>query len=775
MTEPVSILKGSPNYKELKKRFSDRDRRMDSLYWVINEQGLLVPYRRRVAQEKYAHEQWLLDIIVKARQIGFCLSESTPVLTADLEWKTLDQIEVGQRVMACDEGKPIIYGSARKLRIATVEKKFEIVERAVEIEFETGIKLIATPQHRLLCRQRSGTLTDWRRVEEMKIGDVVRAVTDHWGPASAEDGWFGGLLDGEGSMRQKSTGGFELNVSQTAGAVLDRARQYLVDNHIAFVEQIDKRHGINSKIGNKDCHKLTIYRAGDAMRILGKCRPSRFDRQWWVGRKLPGDGNSWVKIISLRALPAQRMVDLQTSEKTFIANGFVSHNSTEIAIDIADHCIWRKNFTAGIIDYTLDDAKLKLQKVRTAYLGTPAAVQETVRLVKDNEEELKWSNGSTCYVGTSHRGGTLQYLHISEYGKIATDKPDVAREIKAAALNTIAPGQKVKIESTAHGTQGQFYDMVRQAEAKQKTGQTLSQLDFKLHFFAWWVDQKYAVQPNLAIVTNEMQEYFDQLRVKHGIFLSPEQKAWYVLKYGTLGRDDMHSEFPSCMEETFFNSLEGTWFKRELQKMREEHRVGHSIPHDPNYLVNTFWDIGLEAKNNQNAIWFHQTDGTRHRIIDYYENSGEGVSHYCTKVHEIGQKRGFTYGKHYGPHDIAHRSWASDAQTRKEIAHKLGVDFEVVPRVLDKEDAIEALRRMLALTWIDAEHCSRLVECLDNYRKVWSKPLAQWTSVPLHNWASNAADAGMTGAVGMKPGDIALADGSRSRNFKKVKGSQWAQ
>jgi hypothetical protein len=54
-----------------------------------------------------------------------------------------------------------------------------------------------------------------------------------------------------------------------------------------------------------------------------------------------------------------------------------------------------------------------------------------VKLVKDNEEELKWSNGSTCYVGTSHRGGTLQYLHISEFGKIATDKPDVAREIKA--------------------------------------------------------------------------------------------------------------------------------------------------------------------------------------------------------------------------------------------------------------------------------------------------------------------------------------------------------
>jgi hypothetical protein len=520
VNEPVSILKGTSTYKELKQRFADRNRRVDSLYQVLNEQGQIVPYRRRTAQEKYARDQWLLDIIVKARQIGF---------------------------------------------------------------------------------------------------------------------------------------------------------------------------------------------------------------------------------------------------------------STEIAIDIADNCIWRKNFTAGIIDYTLDDAKLKLQKVRTAYMGTPSAVRDVVRLVKDNEEELKWSNGSTCYVGTSHRGGTLQYLHISEFGKIATDKPDIAREIKTGALNTIAPGQRVKIESTAHGTSGQFYDMVRQAEAKMKSGQPLSQLDFKLHFFAWWMDPKYVVQPNLAIVSSDMQDYFDSLHAKYGIALSPEQKAWYVLKYQTLGRDDMHSEFPSHMEETFYNSMEGTWFKREMQKAREERRIGYAIPHDPNYLVNTFWDIGLEAKNNQNAIWFHQTDGTRHRIIDYYENVGEGIQHYAAKVHEIGVKRAFTYGKHYGPHDIGNRSWANDARTRKEIAGDLGIKFEVVPRVLDKEDAIEALRKMLSLTWIDQEHCTRMIECLDNYRKVWSKQLAQWTSVPLHNWASNAADAGMTGAVGLKPDGIWLADGSRTRSQKKIKGSQWAQ
>ena len=71
MTEPVSILKGTHTYKELMLRFANRDRRMNTLYAIIDEQGQLVPYRRRTAQAQYAANQWLLDIICKARQLGF--------------------------------------------------------------------------------------------------------------------------------------------------------------------------------------------------------------------------------------------------------------------------------------------------------------------------------------------------------------------------------------------------------------------------------------------------------------------------------------------------------------------------------------------------------------------------------------------------------------------------------------------------------------------------------------------------------------------------------
>jgi hypothetical protein len=42
--------------------------------------------------------------------------------------------------------------------------------------------------------------------------------------------------------------------------------------------------------------------------------------------------------------------------------------------------------------------------------------------------------------------------------------------------------------------------------------------------------------------------------------------------------------------------------------------------------VDTFWDIGM---GDQTAIWFHQHDGLRHRLIDYHSNSGESLPHYA--------------------------------------------------------------------------------------------------------------------------------------------------
>src|SRR5262249_55273918 len=352
--------------------------------------------------------------------------------------------------------------------------------------------------------------------------------------------------------------------------------------------------------------------------------------------------------------------------------------------------------------------KKKLAKVHFAYQRLPAWLRQRVPTVKDSTTEIAFENGSSIQVGTSHRGGTLQILHVSEYGKISALAPDKAKEIKTGAFGTVHAGQFIHVESTAEGTGGEFYDLVQEADARQKEGHALSPLDFRLHFFPWHGHHGYRLPADTSL-PGELIDYFAEIKGKHGIELTPEQKAWYAAKRRQIGPDEMLREYPSVPDEAFYASLEGTYFKQQMSKARIEGPIAIG-PHDENRKVNAFWDIG----NDTTTIWFHQSDGVRHRLIDYYENSGEQIAHYCNVLQEKQLKRGFAYGRHFGPHDFGVTDWGGDGKTRKDRASALGIEIDIVPRVEDKADAIEEARSFLNACWIDTKHCERGVA--DRYR-----------------------------------------------------------
>lgn len=426
--------------------------------------------------------------------------------------------------------------------------------------------------------------------------------------------------------------------------------------------------------------------------------------------------------------------------------------STAIVLEILDECLFIPNFFAGIIDYSLDDASKKLEKIKFAYNRLRPDIKKSVPLVKANTETLEFANGSKIEVGTSHRGGTFQHLHVSEYGKISATRPEKAKEIKTGAFSTIHVGKRIDVESTAEGIGGEFHELIQRADALQKEGRPLSELDFRLHFFAWWQHPGYRLDPEKVRIPKDLDEYFLELRAKYDIDLDAAQRAWYTAKRYQIGPDKMFSEFPSFPEESFKASVDGAYFKRQMNRARIDGRIGH-LPYDEGRLVNTFWDIG----NDTTSIWFHQTDGLRHRLIDYYENADESISHYAREVTSRKTSFGWAFGKHYGPHDLGNTEWAqiapagSQAKTRVQIAEGLGIKFTIIPRIEDKADAIDAARQFLGMCWFDEKNCEQGIRCLDNYRKKWNEQLATWSREPLHNWASHGADSFMTGAMGYKP------------------------
>jgi hypothetical protein len=443
--------------------------------------------------------------------------------------------------------------------------------------------------------------------------------------------------------------------------------------------------------------------------------------------------------------------------------------STLIEILILDDALFRRDTIAGIIDYRMNDAKKKLEKCRFAYNGLPSSIRDVVRLIKDNAEELRFSNGSSISAGTGFRGDTAQILHVSEYGKISAERPEVAREIKLGAFQAVPQHGKLYVESTAHGRGGEFYELTERAKKAQDSGRQLSPKDFKLHFYPWHLETGYRMQSNLVLLEAELIAYFEELEYKHGIRLDAQQRAWYQAAYNEVGPDDIFSEYPSVLDEAFFSSLKGAYFKTEMVRARREQRIGW-FPHDPTRPVNTWHDLGVD---DEHAIWFHQTDGLRHWFIDFASASGEGLSWVVRILDEKQAARGFRYGKHYGPHDLEVREWASpNAQPRWKSAEDLGLKFVIVPRVHDKADAIEAARRLLGLSFFDEKHCAHGISGLESYSKKWIEKLATWGTEPLHNWASHIADAYMTGATGLQPDRP--AGGKRSGNRRPQGASPWS-
>jgi hypothetical protein len=81
------------------------------------------------------------------------------------------------------------------------------------------------------------------------------------------------------------------------------------------------------------------------------------------------------------------------------------------------------------------------------------------------------------------RSGTVQCLLITELGTLDQKFPDKSNEIITGALNAVHTGQIVVIESTAKGMFGNFFEICKSAENKQKSGEQLSPMDYRFFFF----------------------------------------------------------------------------------------------------------------------------------------------------------------------------------------------------------------------------------------------------------------------------------------------------
>jgi hypothetical protein len=402
--------------------------------------------------------------------------------------------------------------------------------------------------------------------------------------------------------------------------------------------------------------------------------------------------------------------------------------STLVGIAFLDIALFNSNVSCGIISYTNEEASAFFRKLKYAFDNLPEELKAARATISDSSRELQFNNNSSIRCATSLRGSTLNYLLVSEYGKISATDEQKSREIRTGSLNTLPTGAYCVIESTAEGRKGDFYEILKQAQAMQDAKKKLGPLDWRFHFFPWHKNPEYVLPSSDTFLSPELQEYFKGLEDDHKIVLSLEQKNWYAKK-AEVQRDDMLREYPSVPEEAFFASSEGSYYGRQLVKARQENRI-RKVYYDENHPVFCAMDIGY---SDATAVWWYQVINQEVRFLDYYERSGEPLPHYLKIIKE----KPYATSQFFGPHDLGNTEYSSGL-SRVEVARNHDISFTVLPR-LDLIDGINACRTTLSRCIFDEEKCSQGLKALEAYTKSWNNN-GHWNDKPLHNHASNGAD-----------------------------------
>lgn len=178
----------------------------------------------------------------------------------------------------------------------------------------------------------------------------------------------------------------------------------------------------------------------------------------------------------------------------------------------------------------------------------------------------------------------------------------------------------------------------------------------------------------------------------------------------------------------FSRGQEGAYYGKQMEELS---RKGHvtRVEYDPAVPVRTYWDLGV---GDSTAIWWAQFIHKEIHLVNYYENSGEGLAHYIRVLDDYRKETGCVYDLHVAPHDISARELTS-GKSRLETARRLGISFRAAPR-LSLESGIEAVRMILHRCWFDKAKCEHGIKCLEGYRKTYNEKFRVYGDKPFHDW-----------------------------------------
>ncbi len=445
--------------------------------------------------------------------------------------------------------------------------------------------------------------------------------------------------------------------------------------------------------------------------------------------------------------------------------------STALDVLLTDQMLWNAGTQCSLVDQTAADAERKLATIaKVALDNLPPVALQCIEKVRDSGSILEVSvageAASSFFAGLRARGGTNNWLHLSEWGVIQADDPRRSEEILTGAIPSAEHG-RIIIETTWKGGRGgHLWEIVKGALETPEAAKT--DKDWRVVFFPWWKDPTYVVEGDVATISPAISQYLDQMQSQTGHTFSDQQRLWYDRQSRDLGLF-IFREFPTTLDECFKSPVEGAIYAGELDKLRASGAIS-AFKTDNSTLVHTAWDLGSPVNT---VVWYFQViGGNEVRVIDCDMDMD------MTPVQRVGHMlaKGYSYGAHFLPHDAAatRTSGKADAQVYTEAGL---ANVRVLPRTHDIWIGINACLQMFPRFSFRLPACERGLDALANYAYKRSSATGIVVNEPVHNWASHAADAlrmiaeaemaGMLKTGFAKPRPTVVTTGIRELDFTR--------
>lgn len=274
----------------------------------------------------------------------FCVAPETRVLRADLRWAPAEALTEGDEIIGFDEEPPGGRGNRRKWRKASVVRTGRRDLCRIRIVTD-GATVTVSDEHLFLCTTREptgaargtglqarsknpetpGCGQRWVRADRIQPGDQIVFLCAPWETGrSYIHGYLKGMADGEGYLDRHDA---KIGIAQNPGPVFDELGVALAE--LGFIANHLSANG-----GHK-VQTWSLQGIGECLRFLGEVRPTRLLRYAdtvYDGRMMSGGAKksgrpTAVTVQAVEDLGVGPVITLETSTRTFIAEGMCSHNS----------------------------------------------------------------------------------------------------------------------------------------------------------------------------------------------------------------------------------------------------------------------------------------------------------------------------------------------------------------------------------------------------------------------------------------------------------------